>query len=325
MIRFDSPSRTHVERIIVKTRQKVLSITAIVFFALAAGPADAQKRDRARGTPKPVTVPVTIKLRGKPEEMQIVDLLVKEDGEIQQSLSIRRPSDNPISLAILLQDDLVSSIGTETKGIADFVHRLPNGSRVMIGYIRSGSLDLRRKFTPDLERAASGLRPPLGLASAGAFNPYVEIIEALRRFDSQPLGRRALIVVSDGLDVSRGVDSSGPGQSLDLQRAITEAQRRSVAIYSIYAPSAASVPTLLAANGQSCLEKLSDETGGAAFFQGTGAPVSFDPFLREIDASLGRQIALTYLSTHTNKGFHRLDIKPIERNFEVRHPAGFPR
>jgi len=312
----------------VKTRQKVLSIATIVLFALSAGSTRAQRRDgskRGRGTPKPVTVPVTIKLRGKPEEMQIVDLLVREDGEMQQTLSIRRPSDNPISLAILLQDDLVPSIGTETRGIADFVRRLPNGSRLMIGYIRSGSLDVRRKFTPDLERAATGLRPPLGLASAGPFNPFVEIIEALRRFDSQPAGRRALIVVSDGLDVSRGGDSSSPGQSLDLQRAVTEAQRRSVAIYSIYAPSAASTPLLLAANGQSCLERLSDETGGAAFFQGTGAPVSFDPFLREIDASLGRQIALTYLSTHTSKGFHRLDIKPIERNFEVRHPAGFPR
>jgi hypothetical protein len=312
----------------VKTRQKVLPIVVAVFLALTAVPMRAQKGDgsrRGRGTPKPVTVPVTIKVRGKPEEMQTVDLLVKEDGEVQQNLSIRRPADNPISLAILLQDDLVPSIGTETKGIAEFVRRLPNGSRVMIGYIRSGSLDLRRKFTPDLERAASGLRPPLGLASAGAFNPYVEIIEALRRFDSQPAGRRAMIVVSDGLDVSRGVDSSSPTQSLDLQRAITEAQRRSVAIYSIYAPSAASVPALLGANGQSCLEKLSDETGGAAFFQGTGAPLSFDPFLREIDASLGKQIALTYLSTHTGKGFHRLEIKPIERNFEVRAPAGFSR
>ncbi len=185
----------------VKTKAKVLSIAAIVLSTLLVGPADAQKGDRARGTPKPVTVPVTIKVRGKPGEMQIVDLLVKEDGEVQQNVSIRGPSDYPISLAILLQDDLVSSIGTETKGIAGFVRRLPNGSRVMIGYIRGGSLDLRRKFTPDLERAASGLRPPMGLASAGAFNPYVEIIEALHRFDSQPAGRGALIVVSDGLDV----------------------------------------------------------------------------------------------------------------------------
>lgn len=309
------------------TSKRLLSIAAPFVLALIMVPAQAQRdgSGRSRGSAKPVTVPVTIKLRGKLEEIQFVDLMVREDGEIQQNLSIRRPSDNPVSLAILFQDDLVSSVSTEIRGIADFIRHLPNGSRVMIGYIGAGSLDVRRKFTSDLERAASGLRLPLGLASAGPFNPFVEIIEALRRFDSQPAGRRAMIVVSDGLDVSRGVDSSAPGQSMDLQRAISEAQRRSVAIYSIYAPSAASVPSLLAADGQSCLERLSSETGGQAFFQGTGAPVSFDPFLKEIDGSLSRQIALTYLSTHTGKGFHRLDIKPIQRNFEVRAPAGFPR
>src|SRR5437870_11166536 len=127
----------------------------------------------------------------------------------------------------------------------------------MIGYIRSGTLDVRRKFTGDLERAAKGLRVPLGLASASPYNPFVEVIEALRKFDSQPLGRRSIIVVSDGVDVSRGVDSSSPGQSFDLQRAITEAQRRSVAIYSIYAPSAAAAGVQLSSNGQSCLERLS--------------------------------------------------------------------
>src|SRR6266851_4775348 len=312
----------------IKTgRTKVILFAAIFSLLAAAQLVEAQRGQpdgRKGGGAKPVTVPVMIRVAKREVEMRFVNYILKEDGELQMILSMRPATENPITLAVLMQDDLVSSIGTETKGIANFVHRLPNGSRVMIGYIRSGSLDVRRKFTPDLERAASGLRPPLGLASAGPFNPFVEIIEALRRFDSQPAGRRALIVVSDGLDVSRSLDSS-PTQSLDLQRAITEAQRRSVAIYSIYAPSAASVPQLLAANGQSCLERLSDETGGAAFFQGTGAPVSFDPFLREIDASLGRQIALTYLSTHTGKGFHRLDIKPIQPNFEVRAPAGFSR
>jgi hypothetical protein len=195
----------------------------------------------------------------------------------------------------------------------------------MVGYIRTGTLDVRRKFTSDLEKAAAGLRSPLGLASASPFNPYVEIIEALRRFDSQPLGRRAIMVVSDGLDTSRGFDSSSPGLSLDLQRAINEAQRRSVAIYSIYAPSAGGTNGELGANGQSSLERLSKETGGRAFFQGTGAPVSFDPFLKEINASISMQIALTYLSTHAEKGFHRLDIKPLESDVEIRHPAGYPK
>jgi hypothetical protein len=128
------------------------------------------------------------------------------------------------------------------------------------------------------------------------------------------------------LDISRGVDSSAPGQSIDLDRAIAEAQRRSVAIYSIFAPPAGILGNqLLVTNGQSCLQKLSDETGGRAFFQGTAAPVSFDPFLKEISSTLDRQIALTYLSTHPEKGFHRLDIKPLDHDVEIRHPSGFTR
>jgi VWFA-related protein len=300
-----------------------LFIVAIGASAGALGQSDGTGRNRGPG--KPVTVPVTLRVP-KPAEIRVVDYLLREDGEMQTILSIRNRNENPLTVAFLVQDNLVSSIGNETRGLADFIRHQPEGTRVMVGYIRSGSLDLRRKFTTDLERAAASLRVPLGLASAAPFNPYVEIIEALRRFDSQPLGRRAIVLVSDGLDISRGVDSSTPGLSVDLQRAIAEAQKRSVAIYSIYAPSVVGESNLLlGTNGQSCLQKLSSETGGRAFFQGTAAPVSFDPFLREIDNSLSWQLALTYLSTHTGKGFHRLDIKPLEKDVEIRHPSGYTR
>ena len=311
-------------------KTKALLIAAVAFLLLTGQFVQSQSGQpdgRSRGSAKPVTVPVTIKVRRPtPEvEMRFVNYVLREDGEVQTILSMRRASENPITLAIVIQDDLVSSVSLEAKRLADFVRRLPPGSRVMIGYIRTGTIEVRRKFTTDLEKAAKGLRPPMGLASASPYNPYVEVIEALRRFDSQPLGRRAIMLVSDGLDTSRGVDSSSPGQSLDLQRAINEAQRRSVAIYSIYAPSASGSAPLLGLNGQSCLQRLSNETGGRAFFEGTGAPVSFDPFLKEIDASISMQIALTYLSTHPDKGFHRLEIKPVEADVEIRHPAGYPR
>lgn len=309
---------------IMKRKLALGSIATVVFLGLLN--VGFGQDGRSRGPVKPVTVPVTIRLRdSKPVEMRIIDFLLREDGEMQTILSQRTPADSPLTLAILLQDDLDSAVSAEARNIANFIRRQPSGTRVMVGYIRQGALEVRRKFTNDLERAAQSVRPPNGLAGSGPFNPYVEIIEALRRFDSQPLGRRAIIVVSDGLDVSRGFDSSTPGQSIDLQRAITEAQRRSVAIYSIFAPSASPPLRSLTLNGQSCLERLSSETGGRAVFQGTSAPVSFEPFLTQIDALLGKQIALTYLSTHTKKGFHRLDIKPLERDVEIRHPAGYTR
>jgi VWFA-related protein len=305
-----------------KLSAALLLLVVLSAFQLSVGQGSSR---RSRGAPRPVTIPVTIKVSQPETEIRVVDLMVREDGEVQSLLSIRRPADNPVTLAVLLQDDLVSSISNETRAVADFIRNLPGGSRVMVGYIRSGSLQVRRRFTTDLDRAAASVRTPLGSPGASPFNPYVEIIEALRRFDSQPLGRRAIVVVSDGLDVSRGVDSSSPASSIDLARAIREAQRRGVAIYSIFAPPAGSGNQFLIANGQGALQKLSDETGGRAFFQGTSAPVSFQPFLKEISLTLERQIALTYLSTHPNKGFHRLDVKPLDRDVEVRHPAGYPR
>lgn len=300
----------------------IAAIVSGLSLVASAGGQDGGKR----GPAKPVTVPVTIRLRdSKPVEMRIVDYLLREDGDMQTILSQRTPQESPLTLAILFQDDLASSVSVEARAIAEFIRNQPGGTRVMIGYIHQGSLEVRRKFTNDLERVAQGVRPPLSLASASPFNPYVEIIEGLRRFDSQPLGRRAMIVISDGLDVSRGLDSSNPGQSLDLQRAITEAQRRSVAIYSIFVPSLVSSGQNLNLNGQSCLERLSSETGGRAFFQGTSAPVSFDPFLKEMNSLFEKQIALTYLSTHPKRGFHKLDIKPLERDVEIHHPAGYTR
>jgi VWFA-related protein len=280
---------------------------------------------------RPVIIPLTIRVKGvvapSELELQTVDLTVSEDGQPQTILSIRAMgTSSPINLIVLIQDDVVSSIGLETRSLAEFIRRLPRGSRVSIGYLRTGSLQVRQKFTGDLERAAKSLRGPIGVASVAPYNPYVEVIEALKRFDSQPAGRRAILLVSDGLDVSHGVDSSGPTSSIDLQRAITEAQRRSVAVYSFYAPTALTNSNSgLVGNAQSSLQRLSDETGGRAFFQGFSAPTSFDPFIKELNQLLDRQIALTYLSTHLNKGFHRVKIISSTPGVDVHYPAGYQR
>ena len=298
-----------------------------------AGAAGLQSADssspKKSGPARPITIPVGIRVKGtKPEpELRMIDLTVSEDGEPQTILSTRAMGPNyPITMAVLIQDDLVSSIGNEIRPLAEFIRHLPKGSRVMVGYVRAGSLEVRQKLTSDLEKAANALRAPLGLGGAAPFNPYVEVVEAISRFESQPAGRRAMLLVSDGLDISRGVDSSSATQSVDLQRAINQAQRRAVAVYSFYAPSvtiATSNNRSLGDNAQSSLQRLSDETGGKAFFQGTGAPVSFEPFLRDLSSWLERQIALTYLSTHTKKGFHRLQIRSATPGVEITYPAGY--
>jgi VWFA-related protein len=319
-------------------RRLTFQLLIALSFALFTQPAFSQPQTPAlgngnpRGSGKPVTIPVTIRTKEEVAErteesyFQNIDLVISEDGDPQTIVSVRGITNSPITLAVLIQDDLVPSVGNEIKDLAEFIRKLPRGSRVMVGNLRTGSLQVRQKFTNDLEKAASALRPPSGLASSSPYNPYVEVIEALRRFEGQPLGRRAILLVSDGLDVSRGVDSSSPSQSVDLQRAVNESQRRGVAVYGFYAPTtlAAANPGLIT-NAQSSLLRLSNETGGEAFFQGTGAPVSFQPFLRELDLSLQKQAALTFLSTHVKKGFHKIEVKSSTPGVRVSYPSGYVR
>ncbi len=123
-----------------------------------------------------------------------------------------------------------------------------------------------------------------------------------------------------------------PTLTLDLTpdeaRHIREAQRRGVAVYSFYAPTVSATAggdPILVSNAQGSLNRLSDETGGRAFFQGTGAPVSFDPFLRDLKEMLSSQYALTYLSARPDRGFRRIKVETEVPNVRVEHPSGYVR
>jgi hypothetical protein len=193
----------------------------------------------------------------------------------------------------------------------------------MTGYLTAGSLRVAQDFTTDRARAAESLRIVVGSSSAAPYNPYVEVVEALKHFDSQPVGRRMVLLVSDGLDVSRGFRSASPMFSLDLDRAITEAQRRGVTVFSFYAPSAGltSVSRLAVNYGQGSLNRLADETGGEAFFTGTDF-VTFDPYFKEFNDLLGRQWLITYRSTNTGPGFRRIEVT-TDFNVPLHYPSGY--
>ena len=201
----------------------------------------------------------------------------------------------PINLSILIQDDLVSQVDNEIKVTKEFIRSLPQGSRVMVGYITAGTLQVRQPFTTDLEKAASSLRILRSSTTASAFNPYVEVIEALDHFDNVS-GRKAILLISDGLDTSRGFDVTSAANTLDLGRAIREAKEREVVIYSFYAPSVglSSRSRLAASYGQSSLNRLANETGGKAFFQGSTGFVSFDSYFRRLRQELNDQFARAY-------------------------------
>jgi len=199
----------------------------------------------------------------------------------------------PLNLAILIQDDLVPQVSNEIGVTRDFIRSLPQGSQVMVGYITAGALQVRQPFTTDLDKAARSLRIPTASTASTPFNPYVEVIEALKQFDKNGTNANAILLVSDGLDTSRGFDSTAAGHTIDIDRAISEANKRNVSIFSFYAPSVGltSRNRLAASYGQSSLNRVSNETGGKAFFQGTSGFVTFDSYFSRLRETLNRQYA----------------------------------
>ena len=199
----------------------------------------------------------------------------------------------PLNLAILIQDDLVPQVSNEIGVTRDFIRSLPQGSQVMVAYITAGTLQVRQPFTNDLDKAARSLRIPTASITSAPFNPYVEVLEALRKFEKDGTNANALLLISDGLDTSRGFDSTAAGHTIDIDRAISEANKRNISIFSFYAPSVGltSRNRLAASYGQSSLNRVSNETGGKAFFQGTSGFVTFDSYFSRLRQTLNRQYA----------------------------------
>jgi VWFA-related protein len=303
-------------------------VSSFLFASRGSAQPDQEKQKQRVRT---VSIPISIFTKQELKEGQATEyvqagrLIVKEDREEQTILSIRSIVDAPLALAILVQEDLASNFNLQIKDIAEFIRRLPKGSRVMVAYIRGGNLQIRQKFTDDLDLAAKGLRIVTSSSASAPRNPFDGVIDSLDRFDALPAGRRAILLVSDGLDVSQGISSSSPGQSIDLDRAILRAQRRSVAVYSFYSPASLTDEgdSRLILNGQGSLQKLSDETGGRAFFQGSIAPISFEPFFKDLRILLNRQFLLSYLSTHMKKGYHRIEVMSTNPEVKIEHPRGY--
>lgn len=276
-----------------------------------------------------VTIPISIFTKQELKENRAAEFVradtitVREDGDEEVILSIRSLSDTPLALAVLIQDDLSSSFNLQLPDIAKFIRSLPSGSRVMVAYLRGGTLQIRQKFTDDLDKAAKSLR--IVSSSAAARSPYDGVNDALKRFDALPNGRRAILLVSDGLDTSELNGNFLTLSSVELEQAILKAQRKSVAVYSFYngASSTEGGNSNLVANGQNLLNKLSDETGGRAFFQGTISPVSFEPFFKDLRLALNRQFVLTYLSTHLKKGFHKVKVVSTNPEVRIEHPKSY--
>ena len=200
-----------------------------------------------------------------------------------------------LDLFLLIDDASDRSLGSQLNELRDFINAQGPATSVGVGYMRNATVQIAQNFTTDHALAANALRLPLG--NPGSFgSPYLSAVDLMNRWPAHQ-NRRALVMVTDGIDRARGgARSRSLGTPTDVTRASDVAQRTGTIIYTIFAPGVGfqSRNFWEATTGQNGIARLSDETGGESFFLGLQPAVSFKPHLDNVQRSLSNQYLLEF-------------------------------
>ncbi len=214
-----------------------------------------------------------------------------------------------LELFLLLDDAAGSSLGSQLEDLRKFINAQPAATRIGVGYMRDGTVQIVQNLTEDHNQAAKSLRLPIGIAGVNA-SPYFSVSDLIKRWPEAPV-RREIVMISDG------IDRYGPGGSSDpyVDEAVEQAQKAGIVIFSIYTPGAGHFGhTFWRINwGQNYLSQLSDETGAESYYLGSEAPVSFSPYLDD----LGRRLLHQYLLTFLAKPVKKAEMQSVKLRTEV--------
>lgn len=255
--------------------------------------------------------------------LQNSDFAVLENKRSQKIVSVKNANETPIDLAIVIQDNLDWRVNSELRGIKTFIREMPQGSKVMTAYLTMGGAIVTQELTANLEQAAETVLVVRGISLPPVFSPYDGVQGVIKHFDEKTNGRKMILVISDGLDMSLGYHYASPYFSISLDRAIRDAQRRGVSVFTIYAPSEDRRPYgRVALNfGQGSLIRLADETGGESYISLVDF-INFSPYLKEFKEVLPFQWVITYRSSTIGNKFRRIEVT-TDFDIHLHHIAGY--
>ena len=279
----------------IQRTHKLPTLFAIAFLGLL--PLQAQQK--APVTTVPVHMTVTLETIGENKRMPEVkreDVVVKQGKDLLKitGWTPARGDHAGLDLFILIDDASDPSLGSQLDELRAFINAQPPTTAVGVGYMRNATVEITQNFTTDHSQSAKALRLPI--ASVGAFaNPYLSVMDLMKRWPTHS-NRREVVMVSDGIDRFRG----GPRYrgflyiSPDVDSASSVAQRTGTIIHTIFTRGIGRWGRNYweITNGQNSMAKLSDETGGESFFLGIQNPVSFKPYLDELQQVLDNQYIL---------------------------------
>jgi Ca-activated chloride channel family protein len=231
------------------------------------------------------------------------DFSVSEDGVKQEIARFEQVSDLPIHAAVALDisASMAPNLDESREAALRFLEQTiqPRDRASIITF--NDRPNLAVKFTKDLTTLAGGLA---GLKAERGTALYDTIIFSLFYFNGVK-GQRALLLLSDGKD---------EGSRFSFEDAQDYARRAGVTIYAI---------GLGDDVDRKKLEKISEDTGGRAFF--VQRATELDAIYKGIEEEMRSKYLIAYQSSNTGGGeeFRTVDLKVNKPGVEAKTLRGY--
>jgi Ca-activated chloride channel family protein len=238
------------------------------------------------------------------EGLEQKDFAVSEDGVKQEIARFERVADRPIHAAVTIDvsASMEKSLDKARASALQFLQGTiqPKDRAAVVTFNDHPNLTV--KFTNDLPALASGLA---GLKAERGTSLYDSIIFTLYYFTGVK-GQRAMLLLTDGKD---------EGSRFTYEDALEYARRAGVTIYAIGLGDDAD---------RKKLERISEETGGRAFFLKNVDELA--GIYSTIENELRSQYLVAYQSTNTTSGsntFRSIDLKVNKPGLEPKTIRGY--
>ena len=260
------------------------------------------------------------------------DFTLSEDGQTQTIKYFTRETDLPLTIGLLV--DVSGSqrnlIDIEREAAYQFFSQVLRKKDLAFLISFGEDAELLQDFTSSSRLLQSGLQHLQVNSGVQGIHPgpvptvgqprgtvlYDAVYLACHDQMSQQVGRKAVVLITDGMD---------EGSRLKIEEAISAAQRADAVIYSIYYVDRAAYGGFGYFGGvtDSYLRRMSDETGGRVFK--VDRKNTLPDVFKELQDEMRSQYAIGYQPTNDKHdgSFRRVDLRVADKNLKVQARKGY--
>lgn len=262
------------------------------------------------------------------------DFTLEEDGQPQTIRYFARESDLPLTIGLLVDTSVSQErlLGEERKASYEFLSQVlrPDKDRAFIIHFdrevellqdltasRARLSDALAQLATPAQRLSKGKKPAsnIGLWALGGTELYDSILLASDELMRKQSGRKALVLLTDGVD---------NGSKADLVDAIRSAQRADTLVYSILFSDRGAYSGVYAQNnGRTAMQRVTRATGGALFQVSPAQPIA--SIYSQVEEELRNLYSIGYTPDHPadTPSYRKISLAAKAPGFEVRTRDGY--